>query len=138
MLTAYLSFNGNTEEAFRFYQSVLGGAFQSLQRYSDTPHGDNMPAGEKEKVMHVALQTPHGTLMGNDHMSFMGDFNAGNNFSLSVHPDSKAEADRIFNGLSAGGTVIMPLEKAFWGAYFGMLLDRFGIKWMVNYEEKAA
>ena len=138
MITAYLTFNGNTEEAFNFYKSALGGEFTNLQRFGDTPHGEQMSDNDKKKIMHVALEAPHGVkLMGNDYMDFMGQpFNAGNNFSLSLHPDSEELADQLFNNLSAGGTVTMPLEKVFWGAYFGMFVDKFGIQWIVNHQYK--
>jgi PhnB protein len=135
MIVAYLSFNGNTEAAFNFYKSVLGGDISSLQRFGDTEHGAHMPDEDKNKVMHVTLETPHGTLMGNDHMDFMGGpFIAGNNFSLSLHPASEEEARKLFDGLAKNGQVVMPLDKVFWGAYFGMLVDGFGVKWMVNYQ----
>lgn len=134
MIAAYLTFNGVTEEAFNFYKSVLGGEFTSVQRFSDTPHGDNMADADKKKIMHISLTTPHGTLMGNDHIDFMGPYQAGTNFSLSLHPTSEAEAKQLFEKLSEGGTVLMPIDKVFWGAYFGMLIDRFGIKWMVNFQ----
>ena len=134
MITTYLTFNGNTEEAFNFYKSVLGGEFSSFQRFGDTPHGDEMPDDDKKKIMHIALKSPAGIMMGSDHMAFMGPLVAGNNFSLSIHPDSEAETKRLFDGLSNGGQITMPLEKVFWGAYFGMFVDRFGIKWIVNYQ----
>ena len=76
--------------------------------------------------------------MGSDSTSFSGDVTFGNNFSVSINADSKEEADTLFNGLSAGGTIIMPMEKTFWGAYFGMFTDKFGINWMVNFDEVPA
>lgn len=137
MITAYLTFDGNTESAFNFYKSVLGGEFSNLQRFGDTLHGEQMSEKDRNKIMHVTLESSKGTLMANDHLDFMaGPFNAGNNFSLSLHPSSEEEARQLFDGLSAGGSIIMPLEKTFWGAYFGMLLDKFAIKWMVNYQVK--
>ena len=134
MLVAYVSFNGNTEEAFNFYKSVLGGKITSLQRFSDSPHGSQMADADKNKIMHIALEAPNGVrLMGNDHLDFMGGpFMAGNNFSLSLHPDSEQMADKLFVDLSAGGTVTVPMSKAPWGDYFGMFTDKFGIKWMIN------
>jgi PhnB protein len=133
MIAAYLTFNGNTEEAFNFYKSVLGGEFTTIQRLGDTPHGEGMSDKDKEKIMHIALNSSSGVLMGNDHMNFTGEpFTVGNNFSLSIHPESEAEARRLFNGLSVGGNVILPLDKVFWGAWFGMFTDKFGIKWLVN------
>jgi PhnB protein len=134
MIAAYLTFNGNTEEAFNFYKSVLGGEFTSFQRFGDTPHGEQMSDNDKKKVMHVELKSPTGVIMASDHMDFMGTFSAGNNFSLSIQADSEGETKRLFDGLSKGGQVTMPLEKVFWGAYFGMFIDKFGIKWNVNYQ----
>lgn len=136
MIIAYIAFNGKTEEAFNFYKSVFGGEFTSLQRFGDTPHGEQMSAEDKKKIMHVELKAPNGVgLMGNDHLDMMGlPLVNGTNITLSLHPDSEELATKLFNGLSAGGTVTLPLEKTFWGAYFGMLLDKFGIQWMVNYQ----
>ena len=135
MIAAYLTFNGHAEEAFGFYGSVLGGTVTNFQRFGDTPHGEAMSGKEKQRVMHITLQTPHGFMMGNDHMDFMGEpYKAGNNFSMSLHPDSEQEARALFEGLSQGGQVIVPLDKVFWGAFFGMLVDRFGIRWQVNYQ----
>ena len=138
MLVAYVSFNGNTEEAFSFYRSALGGEFTNVQRFADSPQGGQMPDADKKKIMHIALEAPHGVkLMGNDHLDSMGGaFNAGNNFSLSLHPDSEELSDKLFNNLSAGGTVIVPMSKAPWGDYFGMFVDKFGIKWMINHQPK--
>ena len=140
MLTVnpYLNFPGNTEEAFNFYKSVFGGEFRVLQRFKDTPHGDSMSPEDKERIMHIALPIGQGTiLMATDALESNGQkVTAGDNFSLAISPGSKEEADKLFAGLSAGGKVIMPLEKMFWGAYFGLLTDPFGIQWMVNYEER--
>lgn len=134
MLVAYVSFNGNTEEAFNFYKSALGGKITNVQRFSDSPGGGQMADADKNKIMHIALEAPNGVrLMGNDHLDIMGGpFMAGNNFSLSLHPDSEELADKLFNNLSAGGTVTVPMSKAPWGDYFGMFTDKFGIKWMIN------
>lgn len=137
MITAYLTFDGNTEEAFNFYQSILGGELSNLQRYGDTPHADQLPAEDHQKIMHITLSESDGALlMGNDHMDFMGEpFTPGNNFALSLHPESEQKARNLFNRLSKEGTVAIPFDKAPWGAYFGVLADKFGIKWMVNYQE---
>lgn len=136
MLTPYITFNGNTEEAFNFYSEALGGKLVSIERFGDTTYGEQMTDEDKKKIMHITLQAPGGVmLMGNDHMDFMGQpFVAGNNFSLSLHPDSEAKADQLFNGLSPGGMVIMPMAKVFWGSYFGMFIDKFGIKWLINHQ----
>lgn len=135
-INPYLNFLGNTEEAFNFYRSVFGGEFLVLQRFKDTPHGDNMPAEDKERIMHVALQVGDNMLMGTDVLESAGQtLTFGNNLSIAIAPKSIEEATVIFNGLSAGAQVEVPLEKMFWGAIFGMLTDKFGIKWMVNYDE---
>ena len=138
MLTAYVTFNGNTEEAFNFYSSALGGKITNIQRFGDGPQDGKMPDADKKKIMHIALEAPNGvSLMGNDFVDFTGEsFNAGNNFSLSLHPDSEELSDKLFNNLSAGGTVIVPMSKAPWGDYFGMFVDKFGIKWMINHRQQ--
>lgn len=135
-INPYLNFSGNTEEAFNFYKSVFGGEFITLMRFKDAPEADKMPAGDREKVMHVSLPIGKGNvLMASDACESMGyTLTVGNNFYISINAESEEEADRLFNGLSAGGQVMMPLEKAFWGAYFGMFADKFGIQWMVNYD----
>jgi PhnB protein len=134
-INPYLNFKGNTEEAFNFYKSVFGGEFATLQRFKDTPEADKIPASEREKIMHVALPIGKGNmLMATDALESMGQkLVAGNNFYIAIGPESKEEADRLFKGLSSGGQITMPLQDAFWGAYFGMLTDKFGIQWMVNY-----
>ena len=138
MLTAYVTFNGNTEEAFNFYKAAFGGELVNVQRFGDAPNGAQMSDSDKKKIMHIALEAPNGIkLMGNDHLDFMGEpFKAGNNFSLSLHPDSEAVADKLFNSLSAGGIVMVPMARAPWGDYFGMFTDKFGIKWMINHQKK--
>jgi PhnB protein len=131
----YLNFSGNCEEAFNFYRSIFGGEFATVMRFKDVPAEYQMDASEGEKIMHVALPIGQGTvLMGSDRPAAMGPTTPGDNSSISVSTGSEAEATRVFNGLSAGGQVTMPLEKAFWGSYFGMLTDRFGIQWMVSYD----
>ena len=138
MIVAYISFDGNTEAAFDFYKNALGGKIVNIQRFGDSPHGSQMPEADRQKIMHIALEAPGDIrLMGNDHLEMMGGpFKAGNNFSLSFHPDSEAEADKLFNSLSAGGSITVPMSKAPWGDYFGMFTDKFGIKWMINHQKK--
>lgn len=135
-INPYLNFPGNTEEAFNFYKSVFGGEFTFLQRFKETPEAGNVPANEQDKIMHIALPIGEGnTLMATDALESMGQrLTAGNNFSIAIQAESEEEADKLFNRLSAGGQVTMPLEKVFWGAYFGMCTDKFGIQWMVNYD----
>jgi len=134
-VNAYLNFNGNTEEAFNFYRSVFGGEFETFMRFKDAPGSETAPDGDK--IMHVSLPISKETvLMGSDVPSQYPAAVFGSNISLSVSTDSKAETDRIFNALSAGGQVAMPLAEQFWGAYFGMCADKFGIQWMVSNEQK--
>ena len=135
-INPYLNFKGNTEEAFNFYKSVFGGEFTTLQRFKDTPEADKIPASEKDKIMHVSLPIGKGnTLMATDAIESMGQkLTVGNNFYISIGADSEEETTELFNALSAGGKVTMPLGKTFWGAYFGMFTDKFGIQWMVNYD----
>jgi PhnB protein len=136
-MNPYLNFPGNTEDAFNFYKSVFGTDFVTLQRFKDTPDAERFPAGDRDKIMHVALPIGKGNiLMATDALESMGhSLTVGNNFSISVSADNKEEADRIFNGLSDKGQVTVPLADTFWGAYFGMLTDKFGIQWMVSYDK---
>ncbi len=138
-VNVYLTFNGNTEEAFNFYKSVFGGEFAYIGKFKDMPSDENfssMSEEEGNKIMHVSLPiSKETTLMGSDSNDASGPVTFGNNFSVSINTDSKEEADSLFEGLSNGGKVIMPMEKTFWGAYFGMFVDKFGINWMVNFDE---
>ena len=134
-INPYLAFDGNCEEAFNFYKSVFGGDFMTVMRFKDVPAEYEMAEGEGEKVMHIALPIGQGTvLMGSDTPAQMGPLTTGNNYSISISTESEAEAAKLFKGLSTGGQVTMPLDKAFWGDYFGMLTDKFGIQWMVSYD----
>ncbi len=130
-----LKFNGNTEKAFNFYKSVFGGEFSALMYVKDMPDSDKLPAHEQNKIIHIALPIKKGNvLMGYDALASTGRrLMEGNNFHIVLNPESEAEATKLFNELSAGGTVTMPLKKTFWNAYFGMFEDKFGIQWMVNY-----
>ena len=135
-INPYLNFNGNTEEAFNFYKSVFGGEFSMIQRFKDTPEAERTPAGDQNKIMHIALPVGKGMmLMATDALESHGHVvKQGTNFHLSVSTESEEETRKIFNALSAGGKVTVALEKMFWGAYFGMCTDKFGIQWMVNYD----
>lgn len=136
-INPYLTFDGNTEEAFNFYRSVFGGEFMGeISRFKDMPGSENLSPQDGGKVMHVALLIGKGTtLMASDAIESMGQpLKVGNNFTISILPETEEEAHRLFNGLSAGGQVTMPLEKVFWSALFGMFTDKFGVQWMVNYE----
>ncbi|MBS1552853.1 MAG: VOC family protein [Bacteroidetes bacterium] len=137
-INPYLTFNGNCEEAFNFYKSVFGGEFPYIGRFKDMPSQDPIPENEAQKIMHVSLPVGGNTvLMGSDSLESYGKkHQPGNNFSISVNTDTKEETERIFNGLSEGGNITMPLMDTFWGAYFGMATDKFGIQWMINYDKK--
>jgi PhnB protein len=135
-LHTYLNFAGNTEEAFNFYRSVFGGEFTSLVRFKEFPmEGVNIPKEDEDKVMHVALPIGEGNvLMATDTLQSLGQqLVQGNNVYISVDPSSKEEADRLFNALSDGGEVEMPIADQAWGDYYGSFKDRFGVMWMVNY-----
>jgi PhnB protein len=137
-VSTYLNFPGTTEAAFTFYRSVFGGEFNGpVHRFGDMPpQPGHPPMGEAEKqmVMHVELPILGGhVIMGTDAPESMGfTCKPGNNLHLNLEPDTRAEADRLFNALSAGGKVETPMQDMFWGAYFGSCTDRFGINWMVN------
>jgi PhnB protein len=137
-INPYLNFQGNTEEAFNFYKSIFGGDFiGGINRFTDTPDGDKLPDEEKNKVMHMAL--PFGKdnmIMATDALESMNQkVNQGNNVYLCISADSKPQADDFFNGLSAGGEIEMAMQDMFWGDYFGMLTDKFGVKWMISFNE---
>ena len=139
-INPYLIFNGSCEAAFNFYKSVFGGEFPYIGKFKDMPPSpDSKPvsAAAGELIMHVSLPiSKETTLMGSDSSAEFGQATVvGNNFSISINTDSVAEADRLFAGLSAGGVATMPMNKTFWGAYFGMFTDKFGINWMVNFDE---
>ena len=140
-INAYLTFDGTCEEAFNFYKSVFGGDFPMVGKFGDMPPQEGMPPISdevKNRIMHMSLPISAETvLMGSDAMPGIHDHQVGNNISLSINTDSREEADLIFTGLSAGGKVSMPLADTFWGAYFGMWTDKFGINWMVNYDDPA-
>lgn len=132
----YLNFNGNCEAAFNFYKSVFGGAFTYMSHFGEMPETEayKVPEADRNKIMHVSLPIGSSVLMGSDTGGdWAPTFKQGNNFSISISADSKEEADSIFNALSAGGQITMPLANTFWGDYFGMLTDQFGINWMMSY-----
>lgn len=137
-INPYLTFNGNCEEAFEFYKSVFGGDFIFIGRFKDMPSEYLVSNGIKEKIMHVSLPVGNGTvLMGSDNSEEFGHTTvSGNNFSISINSDNVQETTRLYNELSSGGKIKMPLEKTFWGSYFGMFTDKFGIHWMVNCDLK--
>lgn len=136
-VSTYLNFPRTTEEAFNFYKSVFGGEFiGGINRMSDAPQQDGSPLKDEDKnlIMHIELSILGGhVLMGTDASESMGFATKfGNNIYINLEPDTREEADRLFNALSAGGTVEMPMADMFWGAYFGSFTDKFGVGWMVN------
>ncbi len=135
-VNVYLNFNGTTESAFKFYQSVFGGEFHMLQRYKEAPGMPPMSAADGEKLIHIDLPiTNNLVLHGSDSVDGMGPkLVVGNNVSLMLQAESKEEADRYFKLLSAGGKIGMPLADAFWGDYYGSFTDKFGVEWMIDYE----
>ena len=137
-VSTYLNFPRSTEEAFGFYRSVFGGAFNGpIHRFGEAPPAPGqppLPEADRNLVMHVELPILGGhVLMGSDAPESMGfSVTAGKQVHINLEPDTRAEAERLFNGLAAGGKVGMPLQDMFWGAYFGSLTDRFGVQWMFN------
>ena len=137
-INPHINFNGNAEEAFTFYKSVFGGEFKTVARFKDMAGtGFTVNPHEANKIMHIALPIGANVLMGNDVPEIMGRVSENENRSkISVNCDSKEEADRIFSGLSAGGTVEMPIGDSPWGSYFAMFRDKYGIEWMIDYAYK--
>jgi PhnB protein len=134
LVHVYLNFPGTTEEAFRFYETVFGTRIVMMQTFGETSFVENAPEATKKKIMHAQLPITEAVhLMGSDSVDGFGPpLKPGNNFHISVVAKDKAEADRAFAALSAGGSVAMPLANAPWGPYFGMCVDRFGVQWMVS------
>ena len=135
LINPHINFNGNAEEAFNFYKSVFGGEFEALMRLKDLA-GPEFPVAEEDanKIMHIALSIGENSLMGNDVPESMGPVNEMENRSkISVRAESREEADKLFNGLSAGGTIEVPIEDSPSGSCFGMFRDKFGIEWMVDF-----
>ena len=132
-INPYLNFTDNCEEAFNLYHSILGGNIE-ISRFSEMPPDENAPPVDGNLIMHVSLTLEDGqVLMGSDVPPHMGEVVMGNYAHMSVAPDSAEDAKRIYDGLVDGGQVVMPLQSMFWGADFGVLIDKFGVTWMVNY-----
>ena len=138
LINPHMNFNGNAEEAFNFYKSVFGGEFTKIMRFKDLSSPE-FPIAENDanKIMHIELPIGKSFLMANDVPEFMGKTNENENRSkIFIHAESREEADKIFNGLSAGGTIEGPIGDSPWGTYFGMFRDKYGIEWMVNFDPK--
>jgi len=142
MLNPYLYFKDNCEEAFNFYKSVFGGEFAYVGRYKDMPPSPEFPIAKEVEnmIMHICLPIANGSvLFGADICKGFGPpVVAGNNFSICINANSEAEATKLFNGVSAEGQVTMPLAKQFWGGLFGKCFDKFGIEWIVSFDENEA
>lgn len=138
LINPYINFNGNAEEAFNFYKSVFGGEFATIMRFKDMPSLENqISENEANKIMHIALPIGKNILMANDVPESMGKVNENENRSkICISADSRDEADKLFNGLSKGGNVEMPIGDSPWGTYFGMFRDKYGIEWMVDFNPK--
>ncbi|MBK6500143.1 MAG: VOC family protein [Saprospiraceae bacterium] len=134
----HINFNGNAEEAFHFYQSVFGGEFSKIVRFKDLAGpGFEIDKEEENKLMNIALSIGDNVLIGNDVPQFMGIVSEEENRSkIAIFAESRAEADHIFLGLSAGGSVEVPMADSPWGSYFGMLRDKYGIEWTITFENK--
>ena len=142
-VSIYLNFMGNTLEAFNFYKSAFGTDFVSITKMSDVPSQPgqpDLPENEKNMIMNVQLPILGGTvLMGTDMLASMGhSLQPGNNMSINLEPDTKAEADELFAALSQDGSDITPMQDMFWGAYWGSLVDKFGVHWMINCDTNTA
>ena len=138
---AYLNFAGNAAEAFDFYKSVFGGELSSAVRFGDMPmEGVTVPESDAGKMMHIALPLGEDSiLMASDVIESSGQqLVQGNSVYVSLHPDSREEADRIFDALSEGADIEMPIADQMWGDYFGSLQDKFGVKWMINHSPAQA
>ena len=137
-INPYINFNGNAEEAFNFYKSVFGGEFAKIIRFKDISSPE-YPVAENDanKIMHIALPIGKNILIANDVPESAGQVNENENRSkISISAESREEADKLFNGLSAGGNVEMPIGDSPWGSYFAMFRDKFGIEWMVDFDHK--
>ena len=138
LINPHINFNGNAEEAFNFYKLVFGGEFAKIIRFKDISSPE-YPVAETEanKIMHIALPIGKNVLIGNDVPGFMGKVNENENRSkISVSAESREEADKLFNGLSAGGNIEVPLESSPGSSYFGMFRDKFGIEWIVDFSSQ--
>ena len=137
-INPYIHFNGNAEEAFSFYKSVFGGEFAKIMRYKELSSPE-FPIGEKDanRLMHITLPIGKSTvLMGSDVLEIMGQVTENDNRNtISISAESREEADKLFNGLSEGGKIEMPITDGPWGAYFGMFADKYGIEWMVDFTQ---
>jgi PhnB protein len=138
-INPYINFNGNAEEAFTFYKSVFGGEFAKVIRFKDlSAPGMHVSEADADKIMHIALPIGKNVLMANDVPESMGRVSENENRSkITISAESKEEADKLFSGLSEGGSVEMPIAESPWGTYFAMFRDKYGIEWTVEFDAKA-
>ena len=136
LINPHINFNGNAEEAFNFYKSIFGGEFGKIIRFRDLSSLEfPVPENEADKIMHIALPIGKNLLMANDVPESMGRVNEMENRSkIAVSAESREEADKLFNGLSAGGSIEFPMGDSPWGTYFGMFRDMYGIEWMIDFD----
>jgi PhnB protein len=134
-LNPYLTFNGDCEQAFKFYAQALGSKIEMMMTHAESPMADQVPTDWRKKIIHARMTIGDQVLMGSD--APPDRYQKPQGFSVSLSADKTADAERMFKALSSGGTVQMPLQKTFWSAAFGVLVDRFGIPWMVNCEQAA-
>ncbi|WP_339833897.1 VOC family protein [uncultured Flavobacterium sp.] len=137
-INPHINFNGNAEEAFTFYKSIFGGEFTKIVRFKDVSSPEfPIPAKEAHKIMHIALSIGKNRLIANDVPEILGKVNENENRSkISISAESPEEAIKLYNGLSAGGKIEMPISESSDGTYFAMFRDKYGIEWMINYESK--
>ena len=137
LINPHINFNGNAEEAFTFYKSVFGGEFAKIMRFKDLASAEfPVAVNEANKIMHIALPIGKSILMANDVPEILGRTNENENRSkIVISAESKEEADKLFNGLSVGGQIEMPISDSPWGSYFGMFRDKYGIEWMVDFDQ---
>ena len=138
-INPHINFNGNAEEAFTFYKSVFGGEFTKIIRFKDLPSNPDfpIPASEANKLMHIAQPIGQGFLFANDILEMMGRVDENENRSkITITAESLEEARKVYNGLSLGGQVEMPMEENPDGTYFAMFRDKFGIEWMIKFDPK--
>ncbi len=138
-INPYIHFNGNAEDAFTFYKSVFGGEFSKIMRYKDLSSAEH-PIAERDgnRIMHIALPiSKSNVLLGSDVLEMMGRVTENDNRNtISISAESREEADKLFNGLSAGGNVEMPITDGPFGSYFGMFADKYGVQWMVDFTSR--
>jgi PhnB protein len=136
LINPHINFNGNAEEAFNFYKSIFGGEFGKIIRFRDLSSLEfPVPENEADKIMHIALPIGKNLLMANDVPESMGRVNEMESRSkIAVSAESREEADKLFNGLSAGGSIEFPMGDSPWGTYFGMFRDMYGIEWMIDFD----